>query len=636
MVPKYFPYDTVREEQDKLIHAIATTIKTKQSLVVHAPTGLGKTAAALAPAVEFAVQNDKIILFLTGRHTQHEIALDTLKEIKEKHNLSLEVVDLVGKQWFCLQPGVEKTTGKSFAEYCRAMKEDGQCSHYAALKKGDDWSPTTKSLVGKLRNVSPLTAHEVKSAGHAAGVCPYELTLLLAGKARVIIADYQYVFNPSIREIFFGRIGKSLDNAILIVDEGHNLAERVKDLASERLSTLTISRAMAEAEKRKDDELFVALKRLGEALQQLALFTDDSGMPVDGEAEKYVRKEQFLNLVGRITSPERLVEWLAKVGDSVREEQRTSAIGSVAEFLAAWIGDDPEEPDQPGFTRIMTRERGRQEYILTLSYRCLDAAVVTRDVFENCHSAIVMSGTLTPPGMYAQLLGINEPNLLALESPFPSENRLNLIIPKTSTKFTMRGDAMWQEIGEIVRKVVLAVPGNVAVYFPSYAILERVQSTLEKGLPKVLLAEQRGMTKEEKGLFLNKFRAYKTQGAILLGVITGNYGEGVDLPGDELNGVVVVGLPLSRPDLETKALIEYYEAKFRKGWEYGYVIPAFNKTLQSAGRCIRSSTDKGVVVFLDERYEWPRYLNLFPKEWHMKSTLLYEKMIKEFFGTKEA
>jgi Rad3-related DNA helicase len=150
-------------------------------------------------------------------------------------------------------------------------------------------------------------------------------------------------------------------------------------------------------------------------------------------------------------------------------------------------------------------------------------------------------------------------------------------------------------------------------------------------MPKTLLVEQRAMTKEEKHTFLNTFRGYKDRGAVLLGVITGNFGEGIDLPGDELQGVVVVGLPLSRPDLEVEALISYYDAKFGKGRDYGYLIPAFNKALQSAGRCIRSETDKGVVVFLDERYEDQYYLRLFPKDWRIKSTLLYEKMIREFF-----
>ena len=626
MVPKYFPYDAVRDEQDKLLAAVAATIKTKQCLVCHAPTGLGKTVAALVPAVEYAVENDKLVLFVTGRHTQHQMALETLKAIKEKHRLPLAVVDLVGKQWFCLQPGVERLASRQFHEYCKAMKADRQCEYYESLKKGEELAPETRRLLDALRPVSPLTTQEVKEASHKAGLCPYEVTLLLAAKARVIIADYHYLFNPAIREVFLSRLGRQLADCILVVDEAHNLPDRVKDLGSERLTTLAIGRAIAEAEKHKDDELAVRLKRVGEALQRMALFTDANGMVVDGEAEKYVTRDSFLEQLERIGNVEELRAWMERVGDTIREEQRSSAIGAVGEFIAAWRDGEDE-----GYARILSRERGRQEQITTLSYRCLDASVITREVFENCHSAVVMSGTLTPPAMYAQLLGIGEPNLLVLESPFPQENRLNLIVPMTSTRFTTRGEAMWREIADVVRKAVLAIPGNVAVYFPSYAIMESVHRFLEQELPKTLLMEQRAMTKEEKRIFLDKFRGYKEQGAVLLGVITGNFGEGIDLPGDELKGVVVVGLPLSRPDLEVEALISYYDAKFGKGRDYGYLIPAFNKTLQSAGRCIRSETDKGVVIFLDDRYEQPYYLRLFPKEWRIKSTLLFEKMIREFF-----
>jgi len=626
MAPKYWPYDQVRQEQDKLVAAVESTITTKQCLVAHAPTGLGKTAAALAPALEHAIEQDLVVLFLSGRHTQHRIALETARAIKERHNLSFSVVDLIGKKWFCLQPGVEGLRARAFAEYCKAMKADRQCEHYENLKRGEELSPAAKGLLRELAPVTPITTQEVKAAAGKANLCPYEITLLLAAKARLIITDYLYLFDESIRELFLGRIGRKLEECILIVDEAHNLPDRVKDLGSDRLSTLLVQRAMAEAEKHHHDELHARLKQLGEALRRMALFTDDRGMPRDGEAEKHVTREAFLAEVARIEDPERLQEWLARVGDAIREEQRASSIGAVADFLESWQGGDD------GYTRILSRERGRDDYVITLSYRCLDPSVITHDVFEDCHSAVLMSGTLFPPQMYAALLGVSAPNLVVLASPFPQGNRLNLIIPKTSTKFTQRSERMWEEIADVLRKVVLAVPGNVAVFFPSYAILGKVSPLLDKGLPKTVLAEHAGMAKEEKDLLLAKFRGYKERGAVLLGAITGNYGEGIDLPGDELQGVVVVGLPLGRPDLETEALIRYYDAKFRRGWEYGYTIPAFNKTLQSAGRCIRSATDKGVVVFLDERYEWPRYFKLFPKDGSIKSTLLYEKLIREFFA----
>jgi DNA excision repair protein ERCC-2 len=106
------------------------------------------------------------------------------------------------------------------------------------------------------------------------------------------------------------------------------------------------------------------------------------------------------------------------------------------------------------------------------------------------------------------------------------------------------------------------------------------------------------------------------------------------LPGDYLKCVVIVGLPLQKPDLETQALIKYYDDKFKKGWDYGYLLPAFNKALQSAGRCIRTETDKGVIVFIDERYAWTNYFRCFPANWDIKITLLFDRLIEEFFKNK--
>ena len=108
--------------------------------------------------------------------------------------------------------------------------------------------------------------------------------------------------------------------------------------------------------------------------------------------------------------------------------------------------------------------------------------------------------------------------------------------------------------------------------------------------------------------------------------------QGVDLPGDLLKAVVVVGLPLQKPDLETKELIDYYDNKYQKGWDYGYTFPAITKCLQGAGRCIRSETDRGVIAFLDERFVWPSYMKCFPPDWNIKITRLYEDRVKEFFG----
>jgi len=152
-----------------------------------------------------------------------------------------------------------------------------------------------------------------------------------------------------------------------------------------------------------------------------------------------------------------------------------------------------------------------------------------------------------------------------------------------------------------------------------------------KDAKKTTLLEMSGMNKQEKQDMLDKFDEYKKTGCVLLGAVSGSFSEGIDLPGDLLKCVIVVGLPLHQPDLETKELINYYDKIFQKGWDYGYLFPAFNKCMQSAGRCIRTETDKGCVIYLDERYAWPMYKRCFPRDSKIYISKQYKEMIGQFF-----
>ncbi|HLC22411.1 MAG TPA: helicase C-terminal domain-containing protein, partial [Candidatus Nanoarchaeia archaeon] len=242
----------------------------------------------------------------------------------------------------------------------------------------------------------------------------------------------------------------------------------------------------------------------------------------------------------------------------------------------------------------------------------------------------------TPLEMYEDLLGFDKNRAITLEyeNPFPAENKLSIILPETSTKFTSRGKMMYEQIAAKCATIVNAVPGNTVVFFPSYALRDHIYEFLRNKCDKTLFLEDTAYTKEQRGNLLERFKEYKDQGAVLLAVAGGSYSEGIDLPGDLLKAVVVVGLPLARPDLETQELITYYDKRFGKGWDYGYVYPAIIKILQSAGRCIRSETDRGVVVFLDERYNWQNYKKCFPSSMHTQIERNPLPLIQKFFLTE--
>ncbi len=613
-----FPYEHVRAVQDRLMKNVALALEEKKNLVVHAPTGLGKTAAALSPALAFALKHDLKVLFLTSRHTQHHLAIETLRDIQAAHKTGIKATDIIGKKWMCTQPGASKLYSGEFAEFCKKMREDGTCEFYANTRDGFRLKP--KSLV-MLAGLSKRITHteELIRESRDEKLCAYEVSLEHAGKSDVIIADYYYVFHPNVSEMFLKRAGIDISQCILIVDEAHNLPNRIRDLATTRLSGSILRLAIREARKLEFSETVQELSMLGDILAGLV-------KGLGQEEERLVPREEFITLIEKTTPFKRLAKDLETVADTVRESQRQSHVGSVAGFLQAWQG--PAE----GFARFVRLTEFRGTPNIVLSNSCLDPSVISRPVTDNAYSSIFMSGTLTPTSMYRDVLGIEDAEEKEFPCPFPEKNRLSIVVPGVTTRFTARSPKQFENIARACAEITNAVPGNSFLFFPSYSLRDRIYARFSALSKKTCFLEKARLTKEEKKELIDNFKKYKDSGAVMLGVASGSFSEGVDLPGDLLKCVVIVGLPLVQPDLETKELISYYEKKFSRGWDYGYIFPAFNRSLQSAGRCIRSGTDRGVVAFLDERYLWPRYSRLFPDDWDMVVAKDYVERIEEFFS----
>ncbi|MBI4016551.1 MAG: ATP-dependent DNA helicase [Candidatus Aenigmarchaeota archaeon] len=605
-----FPHDSPRPIQNELIRDIAAAIKTKTPLVVHAPTGLGKTAAALGPAVAAALQNNLTVFFLTSRHTQHELVNLTVKKIKQKFNLSLLAASIIGKKWMCAQQGAATMLNHDFTEYCKNLREHDQCEYFTNAHK---LSTSSKVVLEQLQKQSPLSAEHLVASCSNEKLCPYEMSLKIAKQATVIITDYFYLFAPVIREKFMSKIDKQLETSIIIVDEGHNLPSRIRDMMTSQLSNMQIARAIKEAKKYGLDETIVLLVDLQDALNKLS-------EPIFNTQEVLVSKEQFVKEITASRPYDELVAILEFSTEVVYEHQPHSSIAAILRFLQSW--NCPDE----GFARILKR----LDPSITLFNKCMDPASVAQEVVQKARTTILMSGTLSPTLMFRDLLGFPAKTILQeYPSPFPSKNKLVLIVPETTTKYTARNDKQFENIGKHVASMLNSTPGSSAVFFPSYYLRDAVYKTIEPLVSKTFFVEQPNTAKEEKQQFIDKFKKYKQ--AVLLGAASGSFGEGVDLPG-LLDSVIIVGLPLDKPDLETQQLIAYYDKKFSKGWEYGYILPALTKTFQNAGRCIRTETDRGVIVFLDERYIQPQYRKSFPADWNVSVTKNYAEQMKAFFG----
>jgi DNA excision repair protein ERCC-2 len=612
----YFPYDKVRPTQKEFIETVEKALESSKHAILHAPTGLGKTAAVLAPAVKYAIENKKVIFFLTSRHTQHLMAIQTLRDIQEKSNEKFCVIDLIAKQNMCPVDGMIHMHSTEFGQYCKEARETRNCRFYAKTKKSDGViTPEAEMFIQQLSGTIHHT-DEIMEHAKNNGMCAYELAVAAAKEATVIVADYYYIFNEMIQAPFFARLQKDLDDAIVIVDEAHNLPQRIKELASSKLSTVSIHRAINEADRGQFEEALVASREMFRRFEQ---FIDQEDF-----SDHVVEQEFFRAMVEQIGDYDEIKGIFEDCGARVLKKKRQSYLLSLAMFMNMW------KKEGDGFTRIVSLDMYKNNPMISLSFRCLDPAVVAAPIINRCHSVILMSGTLLPTDMYCDLLGFekNRTILEDFENPFPKHNALHWIVPETTTKYSERNEGQYNKIAEYVTDITNRVEGSSAVFFPSYGLRDTVISRLK--CDKQLFIENPALTKQEKSEFINSFKNCSREGAILLGAASGSFGEGIDLPGDLLRCVIIVGLPLGKPDVETQELIKYYDKKFGKGWDYGYTFPAFNRTLQNAGRCIRSETDKGIIVYLDQRYTWRNYFKCFPKDLNMVITTK-TKVVDMFF-----
>lgn len=638
MLPKEIPFrfDEARGGQEQLILDAYHAFQTKQIFLAHAETGLGKTDAALSAALAVALASEprKTVLFLTPKNAQHAIALEALRGINAKFGLNLRAVDLVGKKHLCVEETAMNREGRTFYEACKKKKEMEACGFYGNAR-GYGTLQREKAKIARGEFDTQMkgihSSAEIKQASseftlgaQPFGMCPYETSMELAKKADVIIADYYHVFSPSVSELVLPKLGKKPENCILIVDEAHNLPERVRGLMSTNLTTRQLQKAREEAEFVRESELVSLLTEMEETLTK-------AGEKM-GEGEVLLAEDKW-----KVFFTAKKVDWEemsllaeARGVDYLEKSGKESAVLiHVGEFLEKWANEDE------GLARVLKRRDYSGDF--SISVKALDPRPLTQNVLEKMHACMLMSGTLHPTSMYADVLGVRAEKRKTgfYASPFPSGNKLSLIAPIASTKYTDRSEEAFSRIAMEVGKMVNQIPGNAVVFFPSFKLLENMGNKMKDYTARPLLFQRENMKMQETADLLNDFKQHAHGfGSVLLACTNGSFAEGIDLPGNLLLGVVIVGIPLAEMNVETSALVNYYETRFKKGWHYGYIYPAMGKAIQAAGRVIRTPTDVGTIVFLDKRYAWTNYRDCLPPTQTFVTTPTPADAIKQFWKGK--
>ncbi|MGQ9551005.1 MAG: helicase C-terminal domain-containing protein, partial [Candidatus Bathycorpusculaceae bacterium] len=532
-------------------------------------------------------------------HRQHERVIEELRAISKRQPVS--GVSMRGRHEMCLNNFVIRHAidAKSAMEACELLKAKDRCRHYRNVEENaGEFSQVRRLIVS-----SPCKASEIQRICREKGFCPYELVKTLLPDVNVIALSYLYVFDPSIRAAFLKNLETPLHKILLIVDEAHNLPETVTEISSSSLSLFVIKQAELEAKKFKHKDCVHLAKLVRNEIEKMV-------EKIDKEA--LVSPEFLIELFRRkagMGEPGELFEYLHEIGSSIKRRSLAegkyprSYIHGMSEFLLKWL----ETAEDESFVNVVSKYPTRKgAKTARLEIIALDPSKVTAPVFSSVYSSIIMSGTLQPLEGYARISKLPENTVKSvMPSPFPKDHVLSLVSLGVTTAMEKRTSAMYMMIIKRINEVVQNTPANTGIFAASFDVLEALISEgLEKTLEKPLFREHRGMSSKENERIVSQFKACAERGgAVLLGVQGGRSSEGVDYPGDQMNSVVIVGVPYAEPSPRVKAQISYFEKCFPSfGREYSYVLPAMRKASQAAGRPIRTLEDKGAIVFLDHRF----------------------------------
>nr|QNO51656.1 ATP-dependent DNA helicase [Methanosarcinales archaeon ANME-1 ERB6] len=637
--PFFFPFPSIREGQREFMEDVKQAVEGENILAAHAPTGIGKTVAVLVPALQYAIQNDKTVFFLTSKRSQHKIAIDTLRLIKERAKLNFVVVDIISKQSMCPRAkagSIYREFYSLFSEFCRSEQKNRRCRYF--VNRDEE---AQQRIRDKIMHVEEL--YEWCSFR---GVCPYKAALEVGESADVLVCDYNYLFSSDIAETVLEKIGKGLEDVIVIVDEAHNLPDRIRNNLSSELRMSTITEA-ARGLRRTNREIYGNLMELETIFAKLAMVARKNKkeeMNVDRDflvdkMEKVLRRrieaisyDDFVNSLRNVAERSGTSETAENT--KYKDEALQRNVLNIADFLDEWRTSEK-------CLRIFSASQHNENP--SLHFKLLDPSIVSEPVFAGAHSTIMMSGTLCPAEMYAEILGASSDRIKGKEivlreykSPFPEENRLIVVTRGLTTKYTKRGEEMYSKIAGKIAEVAEYVQGGMAVFFPSYALQRDIAVYLPEEVRRKAIVERREMRKEEKNRLYELLR--EDSGGILLAVQGGSFSEGMDFESNMLKAIIVVGLPLSPPTLEVKTIEGYYAGKYgaEKGKLYGYYYPAITKVLQAAGRGIRSEHDRCIIVLMDYRFAKYPYKNCLPSDYNVKLTDRAEEFAKSFFKYRNA
>lgn len=579
-----FPY-AYREGQRDMAGSVYLSIKRKQNLFVQAPTGIGKTMAALFPSVKAMGDGyAEKMFYLTAKTIARGVAVDGLETLR-KAGLHFRSILITAKEKICPLPEM-----KCEPEHCPYAK-----GHFDRINE---------AVYDCITHEVNITREIVLEYANKHMVCPFEMSLDISLFVDGIICDYNYVFDPRVKfHRYFGEGAKG--DFLFLVDEAHNLVERASSMYSASLfkeDFLKMRRLLMPYHAKLGKLLggcnkeMLAFKRECENEKGYTLIFDMNALYLK-LLRVHAQMESFLEESKEIAA-------LKPHKDEILE-----FYFQIHQFLNIYeLVDESYE--------IYGEQVSDTSFMIKLY--CIHPASNLTNCIEKGNATVFFSATMLPITYYKELLHNSEEDYaIYIPSPFPKENRGIFAGIDVCSRYKLRGPAQYRKMAQYLDILVHGRKGNYMAFFPSYKMLNDVyEAAMKMGLLSDIevVRQTAHLSEKEREEFLDRFKE-DTLPVLGFCILGGIFSEGIDLTGERLIGAAIVGTGLPMVCNEREIQQSFFAGRENKGFEYAYLYPGMNKVQQAAGRVIRTMKDKGVILLLDERFVTKQVVDTFPVEW---------------------